>query len=133
MKEKIARIKFLEWLDKTNPEAYQAVMREASGNLNSVGGIWDNIVDAAQKIIPGVVQAKAQRDLYRMQLRRAERGLPPIDASAIAPVVKVQADIAPQTRQAIMEDVSSGAKKYILPMAVAGIALIAIAIFTKKK
>lgn len=133
MKEKIARIKFLEWLDKTNPEAYKAIMREASIGLNSVGGIWDNIVDAAQKIIPGVVQAKAQRDLYKMQLRRAEKGLPPIDAASIAPVVKVQADIAPQTRQAIMQDMSSGAKKYILPMAVAGIALIAIAILTKKK
>lgn len=54
-------------------------------------GGWslDSIMDNLTQIVGTVVQAKAQRDLLKANLRRAEQGLPPINAQAYMPGVNV--------------------------------------------
>lgn len=72
-------------------------------------------------IIKVIVPAKQQTDLYKMQLRRAEAGLPPIDPSNFAPTVNVG------TSPAVLRNI-----KY-LTWGVAGLALIGLIIYARKK
>ena len=131
-----ARVSFLRWLKNENPGVYNRVIdaarEEGVSGLAGSDGFWDKIVGAVQTIVPTVVQAKAQRDLYKMQLTRANRGLPPIDAASIAPVIRTQVDIAPETRAALAREAGAGMKKLAIPAAI-GLGLLLFVFVTRKK
>jgi hypothetical protein len=50
---------------------------------------------------PQAVAAAAQYKLIKTNMKRAEKGLPPIDTAIAAPTVRVQTELDPQTRQTI--------------------------------
>jgi hypothetical protein len=81
--------------------------------------IWDNIVSAAGQIIPAVVQAKAQQDLYKIQLERAKQGQPPLKTEEIAPVIKTQVGLEPETRAAVVTAAGEGFTKLAIPLGIA--------------
>lgn len=56
---------------------------------NNSGFDFNSILSNLSNIVTTVVQAEAQRDLLRMNLDRAARGLPPINAQQYMPGVNV--------------------------------------------
>lgn len=138
-----SRLKYTRWLKKTNPMLFKVVTAEADirdkiqqkymsktrglygpneimglgeeDTTESTPGFWDNLVSAAKTIIPTYIAAKQQRDIYKMQMARAERGLPPLNAAQVAPVIRTQIDMGPQMTQ--------GIKKMIIPLGIGAAAL----------
>lgn len=103
---------FAEWLKREAPEAYGKVAAARPDLLNaktalngmrgSSGGGLAGLGDALPSDTPltqwgnslldlakGWMQYDMQRDLLQVNLARAERGLPPISSSSIAPQVNV--------------------------------------------
>jgi hypothetical protein len=81
--------------------------------------IWDNIVSAAGAIIPAVFQAKAQQDLYKVQLERAKNGQPPLKSEEIAPTIKTEVGVSPAT----IEAAGAGMTKMLIPLGIGAAAL----------
>lgn len=89
-----ARKQFLLWVKKEFPAVYDRLMKSVkNSNMDGLGDLWESIADTANKILPSLVQAKAQRDIFKAQLKRAEQGMPPLKTEEIAPTLKVKADV----------------------------------------
>lgn len=56
-----------------------------------------SILDTIQSTLPAYFQAKSQSDLMKINIARAEQGLPPIDSSSLAPTVNV--GVSPAVQQ----------------------------------
>lgn len=127
------RKKFLQWLKSVDPSLYQKVMlrvdasqagRGISGmSLEGFGGLWDDIKGTVNDVLSTGLQLKQQRDLYKLQLARAEKGLPPLNADQVAPTIKTQVEIGPETRGQLFDEIGAGLKRYALPLAVGAGAL----------
>lgn len=100
---------FVLWMKRSMPSVYQRLQSEGLMDDDDdclsaahtvppvVKGSWaDRILSAAEKIIPTVYQYRTME----MQLKRAERGLPPIKTASIAPTAKVE--VGDQTRKLIV-------------------------------
>lgn len=85
--------------------------------------IWDNIVSAVTTVVPAYFAAKQQRDVYNLQLARAEKGLEPLDVGQIAPQIRTSVEMGPETR--------AGLQKMIIPLGIGAAALAAF--FMMKK
>ena len=112
--------RFATWMRNRWPDAYARMMAEKPELLNArraiiaekltvpvetLQGLADgtaptdgavttwgqDILDFFKEALPSYYQARAQKDLLEVNLRRAEQGLAPIDAGAIAPQVNVGA------------------------------------------
>jgi hypothetical protein len=83
---------------------------------DELGGLWDDIVATVKNVAPTLVQTKAQLDIYKAQMKRAERGLPPLKTEEIAPTVRVQTEVGPETRREIL----GGMGKFAIPIAIGG-------------
>lgn len=78
-------------------------MRRSRG-LNGLGEIpvadnqswWDKFISGVQTLAPTYAQFQLSKDLYSLNMQRAKQGLPPVDASAISPQVRV--GLTPETR-----------------------------------
>lgn len=123
---------FLGWLSKYSPEVYGAVMQEVPeaaqaisipahmegfGHLYGFGqtpqptaqqapapqpSIWDKVLDAAANIGQAYFTYEAQKDILKIQQKRAEQGLPPIQTEAYAPTIRHAVDIPQEFKQAAM-------------------------------
>lgn len=84
--------KFVEWLAKRHPKLAKRALREVQKQaaMGTVDGFFDTLVGAVQKIAPVVVQAKAQKDLLKVQMDRAKAGQPPLEAAQYSPGVQVE-------------------------------------------
>jgi len=131
-----ARVEFLRWLKNYDPSLYDKVL-DGAGGLGkdaappSSGGFWSGIADTFNKIAPTVTQSIAQAKIFRAQMKRAKKGLPPLNTAEYAPTMRIQADIAPATRNAIFAEIGSGFKQYLLP--IAGITLLLGLFFIVRK
>lgn len=122
---------FLQWLRRVDPRIYNRAMLRVDINRRVMGrgvgdldledqglnGLWDDIKGSVSDVIKTGLQMKQQRDLYKLQLARAERGLPPLDASKVAPVIRTQIEIGPETRGQLFSEVGGMLKTYALPIA----------------
>ena len=63
---------------------------------------WEKALDAAATFGTAYLQFEAQKDVLKVQQKRAEQGLPPIRTDAIAPTIRHQVDIPPEFKQAAM-------------------------------
>lgn len=63
---------------------------------------WEKALDAAATFGTAYLQFEAQKDVLKVQKKRAEQGLPPIRTDAIAPTIRHQVDIPPEFKQAAM-------------------------------
>lgn len=124
-----ARAAFITWLRDTNPEAYQAAMKRASSGSSlgdtapaSTGFDWKKFIDAATAATTAVFQTKAQRDMLKVNIERAKAGLPPMDTSFAAPVIRTQFDVSPEVAQSLQQSAQAGMMNIAL---IGGAALIA--------
>lgn len=58
---------------------------------------FDKLMTAA----PQIATSAAQYKLIAENVKRAKKGLPPIDSASVAPTVKVQAQLDPEIRRAL--------------------------------
>ncbi len=61
---------------------------------------WNNLLTSVKDIYLAKEQADLQRDLYEINVARAQQGLQPISASQVAPQVNV--GVAPDTQRTMM-------------------------------
>jgi len=119
---------FANWLRVNEPGLYRSAVKTANTGVGlsatdtpAPTNWWDSFVGAAKQLVPVVVQARSQKRLLDVQLKRAESGLPPLNAGQIAPTVRVQAGLTPAL------------KKILIPALAIGGGLILYMMFGKKK
>jgi hypothetical protein len=145
-----AKVQFIEWLKVNQPDLYNvAVKTHALKNgqmaihgitdfqpLGAIdfGSFFSTVTDVVGKIAPSVIAARSQRDIVKIQLERAKQGLPPMNTSDFAPVVKVQTDITRDNEDALTRIATSTADNTLQKYGVyiAG-GLVALLFFMRKK
>jgi len=116
-----ARLQFATWLKKTNPGLYQAAVERA--NASTFGAAEETEGESSwwQKLVGGIAAAgttyltlKNQRDAMKINLERAQTGLPPIDAGTSAPVIKTQIDLPPDVVNKITQSAGTNINKMLM-------------------
>lgn len=103
---------YVEWFKRHEPFWYRVAMKrldmQSSPSQNmlrglgvSWSGVFTSLVDTVKEAAPAYLQAKQQKEIMEMQLKRAEKGLPPANIDDYTPSVKIQPTITPETEQAI--------------------------------
>lgn len=93
----LARLGFLDTLFASDVGATQPVYETAPAGS---GFNWNNLLTSVKDIYLAKEQADLQRDLYQINVQRAQQGLAPISASQVAPQVNV--GVAPDTQRTVM-------------------------------
>ena len=132
-----ARLQFADWLKNAHPEIFARAVRVAeksTATLQSLGeeetkSFWQKFGDAAIGIGTTYLSLKNQRDAMKINLERAQAGLPPIDASTSAPVIKTQVDLSPELTNRLVSTAGEGLNKTLM---FAGAAVLALFLFMKK-
>lgn len=109
----------MQKIKREDPRFYRFAMARLNGQLGQEEPAveerswFDKLADAATSFY----QIKQQKDIMDMQVKRAERGLPPLDTRSLAPPpVRIEVS-APEFAPTFQD-----AKKLLLPIAGAGIA-----------
>lgn len=126
-----AQLKFLDWLKRYNPDVYAVAMSEAqSGGNNELGALgqpwalpeltapatatagagWEGLATSLTNVLPALVTGYTQIELYKAQMKRAEKGLPPLPTESIAPTVRVQAEVS--------QDLMNNIQKMVVPIGI---------------
>lgn len=134
------RLAFYAWINRNNPKLYAILMNSqlsatqptAQPTPPTTGGFWTSLVSTAQQVLPTLVQTKAQLDIYKAQLKRAEQGLPPLKTEEIAPTVRIQTELGPQTTKNITTAAGNSFEKLKQPFFFMGAALLLFALMKKK-
>lgn len=136
-----ARVQFLDWMKRTNPELYRKVMSKATGETgmsaymdNGLGqdtkpSLWERITSSISEIGTAYVGYQAQSEMMDINLERARQGLPPLDAASMAPVVRTQVEITPEIAASLKDAGMAGLQRVLL---FGGLALAAVFLFMKK-
>lgn len=144
-----ARIAFVSWLQNAHPALAAAAIEAAenssiSGNATnglgqyemgppapeiSGGSFWEKLTTGAIALGGTYLTLKAQRDAMKINLARAEQGLPPIDPALAAPTIRTVVDIDPNLARNLASNIGSGLNRTLL---FAGAAILAFFLFTKK-
>lgn len=119
---------FLGWLSQYSPEVHSMVMQQVPEAGTAIAtpphmeGLgqdpvtqaaqpaaapapvpwYQKVLDVAGSVGEAYFTYKAQKDVMKVQQRRAEQGLPPIPTEAYAPTIRHQVDIPPEIKQAAM-------------------------------
>jgi len=118
-----ARIQFADWLKTNHPEIFQKAVNIAEQQTqkalnglgeDSGGSFWDKFSKAAMGIGTTYLSLKNQKDAMKINLARAQQGLPPIDAATSAPVVRTQVDMSPELQSRLLSTAGSGMNKILL-------------------
>ncbi len=96
------QILFMEWMKTYEPQLYKATISKVGLGAADQDSWWQSFVGAAKEIIPTVISARSQKKLLDVQMRRAERGLAPLNVEQISPTVRVQAGISQDIKQIII-------------------------------
>lgn len=72
-----------------------APVATSGGAFTPTGSVFSQLTQGLQQLLTVGAQAKAQDNLMRINLERAQRGLPPISGAAVAP--QVQFGLTPAT------------------------------------
>jgi len=138
-----ARIQFVLWLQETHPALAAAAIEAAkSSSVNGLGqfsfggavetategastggSIWEKITGGAMALGSTYLMLKNQRDMMKINIARAEQGLPPLDAASSAPVIRTQIDIDPDLAKDLASNIGSKMNQGLL--IIGGIALVA--------
>lgn len=132
-----ARLMFATWVKNTHPALYERVIKEtAVSEVNGVGeaqetgkSFWQKITEGLTTIGTGYLSYKNQKDMLKLNIARAEQGLPPLDAGATAPVVRTQIDLEPEIADRLSAGIGTGMQNALL---IGGAALLAIMLLKKK-
>jgi len=129
MNQAQARLQFADWLKTNHPAIFARAIRVAEKSTATLEGLgeeptksfWEKFSDAAVGIGTTYLSLKNQRDAMKLNLERAQQGLPPIDAATSAPVVKTQVDLSPELTTRLVSTAGEGINKVLLLVA-AGVA-----------
>lgn len=135
-----ARIAFVDWLQNAHPALAAAAIERAenssiTGNArNGLGQIeggsfWEKLTSGAMMLGGTYLTLRAQRDAMKLNLERAEQGLPPIDPALAAPTIRTQIDIDPALAEKLMSNVGSGLNRTLL---IAGAGILALVFFMNR-
>ena len=135
-----ARIQFVDWLQNAHPALAAAAIEAAeNGSINSNatnglgqiegGSFWEKLSSGALALGGTYLTLRAQRDAMKLNIARAEQGLPPIDPALAAPTIRTQVDIDPALAQKLMSNVGSGLNRTLL---FAGAAVLALVLFMNR-
>lgn len=116
-----AQQQFVEWVRVNQPTLYEATIARIGVGESDQKTWWQSFVGAAKELVPVVVSARSQKRLLDVQMKRAQRGLPPLNTAQIAPTVRVQAGLTPEI------------KKMIIPVALVGFGLLAFFMLKKRR
>lgn len=98
-----ARLRFQTWLRRRFPLVADKASGFGPGAVMQLGddaapqSTWEKLLNLA----PQAVAAASQYKIIKLNLARAEKGLPPIDTAIAAPTVKVQTQLDPESRRAV--------------------------------
>ena len=135
---------FAKWLKENDPFLYRVALKrneitsqKVNGLSGGVADFFNSIIDTVKTAAPQVLQYNQQKAIMKMQLERAEKGLPPANVDDYTPSVKISPVITPETEQAITrvavqsakEGVGAFMSKWGVPLVVGGALLI---LFRKK-
>lgn len=81
------------------------VFQDTVPTLGSEPSILDKIVSFGEKVIPGILSMQQQREINDINMERARKGLPPINAQAYL------AQSAPQVRFGVTPDTQNALVK----------------------
>lgn len=62
---------------------------------------WKSLTSTIEQVAPAIATASLQRKLLKVQMARAEKGLPPLEASQYAPAIKISPEITPESEAAL--------------------------------
>ena len=129
-----ARIAFVDWLQKNHPALATAAIDYAdtpgASGLGQETSWWQKLASGAAALGTTYLALKNQRDAMKLNLARAEQGLPPVDIASTAPVVRTQVEVSPEIARKIGGSIGGGINTGML--AIAGIGLIALLFLMKK-
>jgi len=124
-----ARVQFADWLKQEHPMLFQRAIAEASKSTlgqettqQPTKSFWQKFTEAAAGLGTTYLSIKNQQDMMKLNMQRAQQGLPPIDAATAAPVVRTQVDVSPQLAQKLVDTAGEGINKTLL---LAGVAIAA--------
>lgn len=130
--------KYILWMKKNSPKLYRAAIAKMSQSTllgeepptpeNWFSSLTNTIMDLAPKYL----QLKQQKDVMKMQMKRAQQGLPPANVADYAPVVKADINLAPETRKEIIEAGQSSLNDMMKPLLIGG-GLLALYFVMKKR
>lgn len=134
-----ARMQFLTWVKDNFPDLYNVAIEKAnvSEQAQMLAGLGQNDQEPWYKKVASTLLAagttylalKAQRDAMKINLARAEQGLPPIDTADIAPVIRTQIDLDPE----VIEKITGTAGVQVNKMLLFGAAaVVAIMLFMRR-
>lgn len=146
-----ARIQFVAWLKEFNPALAAAAISHAetvtrtdepfffgsraglgqipTASVETGGSFWEKITTGAMALGTTYLTLRAQRDAMKINIARAEQGLPPIDPATAAPVIRTQVDIDPALAQRLASNVGSGLNRALL---IGGAVVVALVLFLNR-
>jgi len=112
----LARAQFLTWLKSFNPSIFERAVKYAEdwresvdANSSTVGRIaglgegdtepsswWEKLGEGVTSLGTAYLAYKGQQNVLATNLQRAQIGLPPIDPSTGAPMIRTQVSLSPQ-------------------------------------
>ena len=116
-----AQSQFVEWVRVNQPTLYEATIARVGVGAADQQSWWQSFVGAAKELVPVVVSARSQKRLLDVQMKRAQRGLPPLNTAQIAPTVRVQAGLSPDI------------KRMLIPVGLAGLGLLLFFMLKKSR
>ncbi len=131
-----SRVQFADWLREKHPDLYEKAIAYAKGAKAPPGlgaeeqSFWQKFTEGAAALGTTYLSLKNQRDAMKINVERAQQGLPPIDTAVGAPVVRTQVSIDPAIARQLASTAGEGINKMLL---FGGAALIALLLFMKKK
>lgn len=121
---KKARLQFLTWVKNRFPALYneaisQAEILEGRMQLNGLGEddqptFWQKVTGGLTSLGTTYLTLKNQRDAMKLNLARAEQGLPPVDAGITAPVIRTEIDLPPDVVAKLTSEAGMNVNKILM-------------------
>lgn len=133
---------FIKWMKRNNPRLYRAALMRMKNNGSRMGAWYDGAGDwfsgltkSITDLAPKYLQYKQQKKVMKMQIKRAEQGLPPANVADYAPVIKTRIDLAPETRRELIDAGRKSVKDMLWPigLGIAGLGTLYIVVNKKRR
>ena len=128
-----ARLQFATWVKQRDPALYARALSHAQQGSGPIGtptaieglgvasDFWSKFTEGLTQLATASIALKAQRQILATNIERAGQGLPPIDMSAGAPVIRTQVSVDPATAARLQEGAAAGVMRF-LPWIIGGVA-----------
>ena len=111
MGKHLSRAQFVTWLQNKHPELWNAILTKSElGQAETTAqkkSFWDKIMDTVTTIGPAYLQYEAQRKMLKLNIERAQQGLPPLDPDVYGavPTIRTEVDISPEIAGRLKEGI----------------------------